>query len=211
MTLPDNTGRVVLVHGLWYRAPGMAVMAGRLRRLGWSVSVFSYPSVARRFDASVRALGRFVAQARVEGGPVHLVGHSLGGLLILRLLQREPGTPPGRVVLVGTPVHGSRTARRLRGWPLLGRLLGNSAVPLSRGLDRAPARHPVGVIAGRLPVGASLVTGDLPRPNDGTVSVAETRLTGAADHLELPVSHTGLVLSPRVVAAIDRFLRSGSF
>lgn len=209
MTPPDTAGRVVLVHGLWYGAPGMAVMAARLRRLDWSVSVFSYPSVARRFEASVRALGRFVHQ--VESRQVHLVGHSLGGLLILRLLQRDSATPPGRVVLVGTPVHGSRTARRLRGWPLLGRLLGNSAVPLSRGLDRAPARHPVGVIAGRLPVGASLVAGDLPRPNDGTVSVAETRLTGAADHLELPVSHTGLVLSPRVVRAIDRFLRCGSF
>ena len=205
----DASGRVVLVHGLWYRAPGMAVMAGRLRRRGWNVDVFSYPSVARRFDASVRALGRFVRDTGAQR--VHLVGHSLGGLLILRLLQRDPDIPPGRVVLVGTPVHGSRTARRMRGWPLLSRLLGNSAVPLSRGFNRAPPSHPVGVIAGRLAVGAGLVTGDLPQPNDGTVSVDETRLTGAADHIELPVSHTGLVLSPRVVRAVDRFLRFGSF
>jgi hypothetical protein len=43
------------------------------------------------------------------------------------------------------------------------------------------------------------------------VSVAETKVPGLADHLELPVSHTGLVLSRKVADAIDAFLRSGRF
>jgi hypothetical protein len=41
--------------------------------------------------------------------------------------------------------------------------------------------------------------------------VAETRLDGAADHLQLSVSHTGLVLSARVADQTAAFLRLGRF
>ncbi|WP_386071503.1 hypothetical protein ACFJIW_23180 [Tahibacter sp. UC22_41] len=48
-------------------------------------------------------------------------------------------------------------------------------------------------------------------PNDGTVSVAETRWSGAAEHCEVYVSHTGLTFSATAATLAARFLRSGSF
>lgn len=47
--------------------------------------------------------------------------------------------------------------------------------------------------------------------NDGTVFVHETKLIGAADHLVLPASHTGLLWYPPVAQQVDYFLRQGKF
>ena len=69
----------------------------------------------------------------------------------------------------------------------------------------------VGVIAGEAPLGLGRVFGRFREPNDGTVSVAETRLDGLVDHLRLRVSHTGLVHSAAAAAATMRFLRDGRF
>jgi hypothetical protein len=69
----------------------------------------------------------------------------------------------------------------------------------------------VGVIAGTLAVGLGVVIENLPQPNDGTVAVDETRLPGIKDHLELPVSHTGLLVSATVASQTAYFLRHGAF
>jgi len=51
----------------------------------------------------------------------------------------------------------------------------------------------------------------LPLPNDGTISVAETRVPGMRDHIELPVSHSGMVFSRIVAHEVCAFLRDGRF
>ena len=42
-------------------------------------------------------------------GPVALVGHSLGGLVALEALRRQPDLPVSRVVCLGSPLRGSGT------------------------------------------------------------------------------------------------------
>jgi hypothetical protein len=51
----------------------------------------------------------------------------------------------------------------------------------------------------------------MPEPNDGTVAVEETKLPGIKDHIELPVSHTGLLVSAAVASQTAFFLRHGEF
>jgi hypothetical protein len=51
----------------------------------------------------------------------------------------------------------------------------------------------------------------LPQPNDGAVTVAETRLPGLRDHLVLSVTHTGLLVSARVAREVCAFLTHGHF
>ncbi len=69
----------------------------------------------------------------------------------------------------------------------------------------------VGSIAGTTAVGAGMALGILPEPNYGTVAVIETKLPGLRDHLTLPVTHTGLLVSPEVAAQTAYFLRHGRF
>ena len=51
----------------------------------------------------------------------------------------------------------------------------------------------------------------LPKPNDGAVAVAETRLSGMRDHITLPVSHAGLLLSGRVFKQARHFIENARF
>ena len=57
--------------------------------------------ITERLQAYVRELAP---------GTLHLVAHSLGGLVVHRFLERYPDQPPGRVVLLGTPLVASRAA-----------------------------------------------------------------------------------------------------
>jgi len=145
-------------------------------------------------------------------GPVHLVGHSLGGLLALRACLDAPELPPGRIVCLGSPLKGSTAARA---FARLGRggemLLGHNRALLEQGLERWDGTREVGVVAGRMPLGLGAVVGQIEGEHDGTVAVAETLLPGLADHCVVETSHTGLLVSAEVAALAVRFLRSGRF
>lgn len=202
---------VALVNGLWLGNAALAPLAWRLRRAGFRVFRFSYPTVRNDLRANAGLLHDFLAQ--VPGDTVHLVGFSLGGLVIRALFRFHPAQRPGRIVLLGSPQGRSRAAEALARAPFTARLVGRSLADLNAGLPQAwawPARD-TAVIAGTLPTGLGRLVARLPAPHDGTVAVEETRLTEAAARLELRVSHFGLLLSPTVARQAGAFLRAGAF
>jgi len=209
----SDPGRVLLVHGLWYGRPGMLRLARRLRKHGWACELFGYSSVFSAPDSNVKRLAERVAGLQdQDDAPLHLVGHSLGGLVILKMLADwHTELDGGRVVLLGSPLNGSAVARRMLGNRLLKPWVGRAAKLLDAGLDDLPGNREVAAIAGTSSLGVGRLFADLDKPHDGTVTVAETKVPGLADHLELPVSHTGLVLSRNVAQATDAFLRCGRF
>lgn len=202
---------VVLLHGLWFTGWILTLLRWRLRRLGFAVHVVNYRTVSQGLCENAARVHAFVARLATQA-PVHLVGYSLGGLVVRALLQFYPDLPPGRVVTLGSPHHGSHAAHSLAQWRigrwLLGRCIGEL---LARELAdwKLPPRD-VGVIAGDLSAGLGRLFPGLPRPNDGTVAVSESRLPGC-ELLVLSVSHLGLVLSPEVARQTAYFLRSGRF
>lgn len=199
---------VVLVHGLWMGPPAMALLARRLTARGFHCAAFRYPTVGRGIAENAVALERFLVG--IETDRIHLVGHSLGGLVILVMLAQAERPPVGRVVLLGTPVAGSHTARRLARWGLGRRLLARSRQggTLEDGLRGAGATT-VAMIAGGMGWGLGRLLGALPSPSDGTVAVAETLGPMVAAHATVGVSHSGLLLSARVARAVARYLRDG--
>ncbi len=205
---------VVLVPGLWMPAWSLLYLAHGLRRCGFNV-VYRFGYSSNRADLATNAacLRRFIVEHCDR--PVHLVGHSLGGLVVRSLLYAYPELPVARVVTLATPHQGSAVARRLSTCALGRALLGRSVEDMLAG--RVPPgsgrlRHSIGVIRGDLAFGLGrLLAPGLPQPNDGLLSVTETRLPGADDEITLPVTHTGMLMSRRVVAQICRFLASGRF
>lgn len=201
---------VVLIHGLWMKGGAMSLLHWRLARCGYTVVNFSYPTVHRSLAQHAQCLQQFVAQLPAD--TVHFVAHSLGGLLVRQLLHDFPEQRPGRVVTLGTPHQGSAVARHLAHFKLGRSLLGRSfADGLEGGVPPWTGTRALGVIAGTHAVGLGRLFMRLPRPNDGTVSVAETRLVGMTDHKVMPVSHMGLLVSGVVAQAVCRFLRYGRF
>ncbi|KAA9133503.1 alpha/beta fold hydrolase [Marinihelvus fidelis] len=215
MTIPqhdnpaDGINDIVLVHGLWFRAVFMRVLAGRLERRGFRVHSFDWSTTRAPITESALALRAFCDE-RVPGG-AHLVGHSLGGLLILSMLAEPGWSAPGRVVFLGTPLQGSAVARRVRGWPGGEWLIGHAAMPLDSGMQGWPRQRDVGLVAGTMPVGLGVIAGGLPRPNDGVVAGAETRHEGLDGRIVMSVSHTGMLFSDAVATQVTAWLREGQF
>jgi pimeloyl-ACP methyl ester carboxylesterase len=208
MTLREG---VILVHGLWMHGLVMTVLDRRIVRSGYEASSFSYPSVRLTLTANADRLADHCGG--LPFAKLHFLGHSLGGLVILRMLERAPGLPVGRIVLAGTPYTASFAAARLEQLPGGRAMLGRS-VPewLARAGVRRPGNHEIGVIAGSLSAGLGrLVARGLPAPNDGVVAVEETHLPDMRDHIVLPINHSGMLVSGVVARQVCEFLRSGAF
>lgn len=201
--------RVILLHGIWMRGLTLAYLSRQLRRAGYLVETMDYASVFTGFTPAVEQLR---ARLRAIDAPaVHLVGHSLGGLVAIEAARGARDLPRGHVVSLGSPLRGSAVARGLAAVPGGRLLMGYSAEPLLRGLDDWNDARRVGVIAGRLPFGLGFALGSLSAPHDGTVAVAETLLPGIADHRTVEASHTGMLLSSEVADLTVGFLRHGRF
>ena len=201
---------VVLVHGLWMHGWVMRLTGMRLRRCGFHSIVFSYPSMRNSLSQNALLLSHFVAG--MTAPRIHFIGHSLGGLLVLQMLAEYPEQRTGRVILVGSPYNGSNVATRLsRRGP--GRyILGRSMLQwLEQKAPEHNAQYELGVIAGRKSIGCGRLISRLPQPNDGVVTVDETRISNISDQVVLNVSHSGMLLSAGLALQACSFLRSGHF
>jgi pimeloyl-ACP methyl ester carboxylesterase len=203
---------VVYVHGLWMTGIESIWLRRRLaQQRAYRLQVFSYASVHAPLAHVLAALRDTIAA--IDAPQVHLLGHSLGGLLIQRCLERYPMHQPGRVVFLGTPAGGSLAARRLArsrwGRALLG------ATGAEELLGEQPRRwdggRELGIIAGTVPFGFGRLLLKFDEDNDGTVAVSETQMAGAAGFLPLPTTHSGLLWSARVARETGSFLEYGSF
>jgi pimeloyl-ACP methyl ester carboxylesterase len=201
---------VILLHGLWMNQYAMAYLGRALRRSGFTPAPLGYRSMRGTLDEHLAAIARRVASLPAD--VVHLVGHSLGGVVALRYLQGVPDARIGRTVMLGSPLAGALTPRALAQRPAGRFLLGVSREIFCSDFDvRIEPRFCVGSIAGSRKFGLGSLVSRLPGANDGVVTVEETRLPALADHLVLPVSHSGMLVSARVVRQVAAFLRQGRF
>lgn len=188
----------------------LSVLRWRLQACGFAVRQFSYRTVRSDIASNARRLQRFVND--IDTATVHFVGHSLGGLQILRLFADFPDQRPGRIVLLGTPYAGSATARALARSAIGRALLGASFDgALGGAAPRWAGGRDLGVIAGSKSLGLGLLVARLPQPNDGTVAVAETQGIAHATQCIHATSHTGLVFSGAVARSVCAFLKTGRF
>jgi pimeloyl-ACP methyl ester carboxylesterase len=176
-----------------------------------TLHAFRYSAVFSAMSSITASLAEFVRE--LAAPEVHFVGHSLGGLVIHRFLERFPEQPPGRVVFLGTPSVASRAAEYVGRFSPVAHLMGQSvAEELLQPHERQWTHpDPLGIVAGTQPLGLGQLLAQIHEENDGTVAVSETRMPGAADHIVLPVSHLGMLVSARVAQETGLFLTQGHF
>jgi pimeloyl-ACP methyl ester carboxylesterase len=186
------------------------VLRARLARAGFRPSLFRYHS---SHMSLADIAGSLAATLRASGPKVHVVGHSLGGVIALETFLRHDDLPPGRVVLMGAPVRGARAASALAGHPLGRGLLGPLAcAELGHPCERRWSKpRDLGLVAGTRSIGLGRFFASFEGPNDGTVALDETDLPGAVGRAVHDVSHIGMLFSSAVADSTVQFLMSGKF
>jgi pimeloyl-ACP methyl ester carboxylesterase len=205
-------GTVVCVHGFMRGRGNTAAMACALRRDGWRVLNWGYPSRARTIDGHAAALagelGRLAGAH--PGEEISFVTHSLGGLVVRAALNR-PDCPAearrGRVALLAPPNRGSVLARRLSGFPPARWVFGSHA---GRELMTSGDFDRLGAFPEGLPV--LVLAGDagwnpwIPGPDDGKVGVGETPLPTPHRLKRVRAWHSWIAWSPSAIRAVRGFL-----
>ena len=207
---------VILLHGLGRSGLSMKAVELRLEEEGYTVVNQSYPSTQHPIEelaeiALSEALPKCPKNVRVN-----FVTHSLGGILLRQYLSAGTIDSLGRTVMLGPPNQGSQLADFIQSikvanhlQPAAGRQLGTDEQSVPRSLGAV--NFNVGVIAGNRnwrPLVSKPLEG---QPNDGTVTVDETKVAGMSDFLELPATHTMMMWQEDVLEQIVTYLNTGSF
>ena len=146
---------------------------------------------------------------------IHFVTHSLGGILVRQYLAEHKISNLGYTVMLGPPNQGSELSDFFSNNILFKLINGPTGLQLGTGDKSVPIRlgpvdFKLGVIAGNVsfnPLFSKLIKGS----NDGKVSVERSKISGMADHLVLPVSHTFMMQNPEVIRQTKHFLLHASF
>ena len=202
---------VVLVHGLAAHPVVMKPLEWRLKRYGFQVCQWSYPSLRGCIESHGKQLEHFLQQLGSRDQPVHLVAHSLGTVVVRYMLsQREPQggmsfgpshrpNLSGRSVFLAPPSTGTPVAR------IASKILGRICPAIAQLSDAATS------FTNQLPTLHDQEIGIVTARFDLMVPQANTRLAEATHYTEVFGTHSSMLFQSRTAWCVARFLREGKF
>jgi alpha-beta hydrolase superfamily lysophospholipase len=200
MSAPLTHDAVLLVHGhgahpLWLEPLRRALQRQGFRAVNWGYGSMrgSIETHAARLAAKAEELDNDASVDRL-----HLVGHSMGAIVVRRALAIARPRKLGRVVLLAPPNGGARLA------DLALRLFGRRMLAATE-LSSDPDSY-----VNRLAPATDLDCGIIAASWDHAVTLASTHLAGERDHIVLRGLHT-LPLHRKTPAQVGHFLREGRF
>ncbi len=211
--LMESSETVVLLHGIANVPLSMAYIKRGLEKEGYDVLNLGYQSTRSTVESAASELHTRVVSA-VKGGKIHFVAHSLGNIVVRKMLA-EPFSRLGRMVMITPPNQGSELSERFKNLELYKWIFGPAGQQLSsdnpvffNSLPVPPCQF--GIIAGGKGNDRGfnpLLKGD----NDGTISVETTRMESASDFIIIDSLHTMILFSRETLEQVISFLKSGKF
>ena len=199
---------IVLLHGQGRTRLSMVVLGKRFRSAGYQTLNFPYNQTIRSLDEISGQLVEFIGQ-KVKTSDYHLIGHSLGNVIIRNAFRKDYPAGLGKIVMLAPPNQPAHLAKRLKKNLIYRVFTGDSGQKLSEEKfyrDLPIPRVPFGVIAGDK--GQSLTFSE---PNDGVVTVESTKLEGMADWVLLHHGHTFIMNCKDTYEHCVRFIELGRF
>lgn len=206
---------VILLHGLVRTSSSMSVIEKSLIKLDYRVVNQGYDSSKYNIETlAERAIPVAIKKCGMAPN-IHFVTHSLGGILVRYYASKHTIRRLARVVMLGPPNQGSQIIDKMGRLPGFKFFNGPAGMQLGTGKKSIPntlgaASFDVGIIAGSRSINLILST-QLPNPDDGKVSVENTKLKGMKDHIVMPVTHTFMMRNKKVIKQVIYFLRYGHF
>jgi hypothetical protein len=195
----------------------MIPLANSLQDEGLKVYLWGYPGRKKTIEEHADQLIKILQSIASEnpGKPIHFVTHSMGGIIV-RAAVNHPHCPPeakiGKGILLAPPNRGAIMARQFQRCPIARGIFGSksgaqlltySAHEMAD-LGEFPPSMKMMVVAGAK---GSRYTKFLARePNDGKVTVEETRLNSPHIHKILHVSHHWIMTSRESIFLTKGFL-----
>lgn len=208
---------VVLLHGIGMQGYVMKRIQHALTTDGYRVVNVSYPSRELPFE---QLAGEYLPAQLQEHGVaraphLHFITHSMGSLIVRKLIHDARPANLGRVVMIGPPNHGSTAADEADEFALLRKYMGENLGRLGTGENSiagtlGPADFDLGIIAGNT-TSVTIFGRVLSGQNDGAVTVESARLEGMHDFIVVPYSHTAMLWRDEVVQQALTYLREGKF
>ncbi len=205
----------VLVHGYLRSKDSLGPLKALLEEADYEVYAINYPSMAKSIEELSAQVGRVLGYASKDFNQVHVVSHSLGGILARKLMSASEWECQGKLVMLAPPNQGAVMADAILGWWPSERLVGPAGKQLITGVEGFAAtagtpRCSFGVIAGSLRNGEGLnplIAGD----DDGIVGMEQTKLEGMADFITVNAAHTFIMSNPETHRHVLHFLEHGKF
>lgn len=202
---------VLLIHGVLMNPLEMRYLGKQLENSGFNVHYVFYQSVLKTPADNAKAVYKKITKLKLPD--LHIVAHSLGGIITLHLFDQFDDIPAGRVVMLGSPVQGSSIAKRVQEWPVISPLLSQSMEQGLSGddLPKWQCGRDWGMIAGDKNLGLGSFSGKIKEKSDGTVLLSETKHPKISEHIVVNKSHTALLFSKAVAKLTIAFLQTGTF
>jgi len=211
---PDTGHAVIYLHGIGRSSRSMRPILDAMAADGFVHVPFEYPSTRVPLEQSANFLHTLI-ESLTDVSKISFVVHSMGGLVVRRYLKDHNDPRLHRLVMLGTPNSGAELADMLKRNMLFRTVYGPAGQELVTGKDGTIGSLPAptfefGVIAGGKGDDAGF-NPLLPGDDDGTVTIASTRLPGASDFLRIPKLHSFLMSDETAIAAVQCFLEHGRF
>ncbi|MCP3849093.1 MAG: alpha/beta hydrolase [Gammaproteobacteria bacterium] len=206
---------VILLHGLVRSESSLTKLESVLKTEGYFTVNYDYPSTRYNIENLADLAITDALSQCPNTSKINFVTHSLGGILVRQYLSTKEIPNLGRVVMLGPPNQGSEVVDRLKNVPGYELINGPAGMQLGTGKMSVPrnlgsANFDLGIIAGTRSINLILST-LLPNPDDGKVSVENTKIEGMNDHISLPVAHPFIMKNDKVIYQVVHYLKHGKF
>ncbi len=198
---------IILIHGMARTPLSMGLLSHRLRSKGFNTRLFGYSPTLESFAECSQRLALFVLKTTADHDYA-LVGHSLGSVLIRGALNQLETHPPKACFFLAPPSRTCLSAKFFADTFLYRRLMGEMGQLLANEdfMNSLPwPAMPCYVYAGTGgPTGKYSPFGD--QPNDGILTVAETKIVSSTPVIQVPSLHTFIMNSRQVAEDIANTL-----
>lgn len=204
---------VVLVHGYSKHQDDMGYLRDQLMARGYDTLTADLPTTYGSMDDAVTALYEQIKHERLSARTLSFVAHSMGGLIVRRLVHEFHLTNLGNAVFIGTPHGGSRiadVASNIPGYALIYPSIHSLRTDITYPLFHNDRNFKLGVIAGNRRTGI-LGTLLLSSSSDGRVEMSAAHCADEDDFVVVPFGHHEMHHQPLTARLVDRFIQYGDF